>query len=1448
MRTAVGLVLVLVLCTWATAGPGAPATMKPDPQRHETTYDTRALWSTGHANVSFDGGTVMLTQPQPTWNSSGTASMSRYGACAVGLPNGDVLIMGGRVDPDPQAQGDETDTADVLIWDEMNGSWTASDQMMAQTHVWCAATFGAGKVFVVGDWSPESGEEFSQGRLSILDLQNDSWSIGPPLPSGREAGAVGVAFHEGLLYVAGGATNPSGSMQQRTLTSFDPVTEAWTNRSAMNASRFDFPLVSFEDRLYAIGGASYNGTTFPNRTVVPSIEVYDPTNDTWTFLRNMSSPRMGARGAVVNGEILIIGGHAGTSASSTVTAFRPSDGSIANRPNLPHATYGHAAAASEHRIVCHGGATGFVPYSIWQTVTARATAWVPDTRTGRASTVVLDLGPSPESSARPWRISVDSEVPNGTEVTWSWRGGMTNAELLASAFRGPDGAGSKHTDPVLYPPTDHTGRMLQVAVDLRSGTLPDWSSPKVRGLEVLSEHVGFDSNQPGMIHPFSAPAVITTLHQSHAGNGTAELHLQMRHWSGTPLGAPIQMALAGDDLTLHSSGWPIHATTTVTNGSGGAFSVAWALEFGNLTGVSSMTMTAVTHGSQRLEHTSTEVVMVDRDYTAEIVHITTVDDATPLSTLTPIGSGVEHIALVNGSFSSDGMVATGGGLEHRLRIGRLGDDDGATWNNTSTDWIREHNGTALIPWTVPVGFDGRVELMLDSRSDSDLLVTPSTLRLNLRADGSAPEVVGLIPTSMAEVDRSNGTNVTIDINDAGGLDASSVRVQVWVQGLHDGLNGTLDGLPDAGEFVPIEHQLLQGEGMSWMVLTRVNHSMNPDGGAVRFQVIATDLVGRSLVEPSMTLGFTTRVGATATIEWTSSSMVFAPHRTERFDILVVDTNGWEDITVIQAHFGADSNLGFRYDVNNGTCSVLDDRWSPDGTVCSRLVNGTTLHLTIQSHPMWSMLPEALEIGRVDLEVTERDGGGSMTIAGAWVLDRGLVIDGIEVMDPHAPVTGAIRSGHIAQTETSWILEGWINRTDGSPYSGPVDVGWTSGTLGRPWSGEARVTVSAGRLNMSLTAPTLPGPQDLQVSIRDPVTDAVFAEHRLGTITMDDEAPLLLSSTRIDPVSRYDLGALAFGMNIEETTGWSGPLTLSCQVRSDGVTWPVVDTVIQPDSRNGNLVLFTARVNLTGAGNPRDLGDIAYLGCWATGSDDAGRTLTAQANNDPDFPWIDLTLTDRAPDLAWERTPVVSRTRTSASIAGTYENIGSPSDRSTTLEIQTPTGEVLIRRSIPPLGEGEQGTFEVQVDPSDIEMGFVALLDVGSIITERDETNNRITVDGAMTSMVSASIMAPASIIGVLLLISILGVIRWRRQGAGSVEGEASVPAEVEDWMPPSLATTAVENNNTPVVVQSRTIVDGWEDLPGGGRYDTSEGTTRYIVSETERWTMQSDGSFIREGV
>ena len=307
--------------------------------------------------------------------------------------------------------------------------------------------------------------------------------------------------------------------------------------------------------------------------------------------------------------------------------------------------------------------------------------------------------------------------------------------------------------------------------------------------------------------------------------------------------------------------------------------------------------------------------------------------------------------------------------------------------------------------------------------------------------------------------------------------------------------------------------------------------------------------------------------------------------------------------------------------------------------------------------------------------------------------------------------------------------------------------------------------------MSLTAPTLPGPQDLQVSIRDPVTDAVFAEHRLGTITMDDEAPLLLAGTRIDPVSRYDLGALAFGMNIEETTGWSGPLTLSCQVRSDDVTWPVVDTVIQPDSRNGNLVLFTARVNLTGAGNPRDLGDIAYIGCWATGSNDAGRTLAAQANNDPDFPWIGLTLTDRAPDLAQGAHPG-RESHTNLSIHRRYVRehrlaLGPEHDPW--------SGHQRARSSsaegIPPLGEGEQGTFEVQVDPSDIEMGFVALLDVGSIIIERDETNNRITVDGAMTSMVSASIMAPASIIGVLLLVSILGVIRWRRQGAGSVEKE-----------------------------------------------------------------------------
>ena len=83
---------------------------------------------------------------------------------------------------------------------------------------------------------------------------------------------------------------------------------------------------------------------------------------------------------------------------------------------------------------------------------------------------------------------------------------MTGTELLASAFRGPDGAGSKHTDPVLYPPTDHTGRLLQVAVDPEGvGPSPIGPHRRFEGLEVLSEHVGFDSNQPGMIHPFSAP-------------------------------------------------------------------------------------------------------------------------------------------------------------------------------------------------------------------------------------------------------------------------------------------------------------------------------------------------------------------------------------------------------------------------------------------------------------------------------------------------------------------------------------------------------------------------------------------------------------------------------------------------------------------------------------------------------------------------------------------------------------------------------------------------------------------------------------------------------------------------------------------------------------------------------------------------------------------------------
>ena len=48
----------------------------------------------------------------------------------------------------------------------------------------------------------------------------------------------------------------------------------------------------------------------------------------------------------------------------------------------------------------------------------------------------------------------------------------------------------------------------------------------------------------------------------------------------------------------------------------------------------------------------------------------------------------------------------------------------------------------------------------------------------------------------------------------------------------------------------------------------------------------------------------------------------------------------------------------------------------------------------------------------------------------------------------------------------------------------------------------------------------------------------------------------------------------------------------------------------------------------------------------------------------------------------------------------------------------------------------------------------------------------------------------------------------------------------------------------PILATQATYVNNYEWLPEGGTYDSTTGTTWYMLSDGNKWWMQEDGSFV----
>ncbi len=241
--------------------------------------------------------TVPYGQPAPTgyslyqrgtpkelvWEEKGSLSVARSVYDGVEILNSKIYIIGGNT------SGNLTERFDPIS----NSIETLT--YMSTSRVGVASTVFNQKIYAIGGQGLSSVEVFN-------DL-TDQWTSASDLPNIVDRGTA--ITHDEQIYLIGGRNSIGQDINQTIL--FNSSSNTWLNRASMLTKRHSHKLVSFEDRIWAIGGWNESSDSALNQ-----VESYDPVTNSWRFEESLNRLRAWSVAWVANGGIYVGGGYDGT--------------------------------------------------------------------------------------------------------------------------------------------------------------------------------------------------------------------------------------------------------------------------------------------------------------------------------------------------------------------------------------------------------------------------------------------------------------------------------------------------------------------------------------------------------------------------------------------------------------------------------------------------------------------------------------------------------------------------------------------------------------------------------------------------------------------------------------------------------------------------------------------------------------------------------------------------------------------------------------------------------------------------------------------------------------------------------------------------------------------------------------------------------------------------------
>ena len=250
-----------------------------------------------------------------TWTATGNMITARAEFTATRLPDGKVLVAGGKDSNDDQTA---RELASAELYDPSTGTWTATGSMRTPRSWHTATLLRDGKVLVAGGFCdpnttrgcPAVEPNGAMAVAELYDPRTGKWSPTGTMTTERSEHSA-ILLANGKVLVAG-AEHRDGIYASTEL--YDPGTGKWTATGSMITARHQQFAVKLEDgKVLMFGGCCPVSPAPPD---LASAEVYDPRTGKWTPTGDLITGRAqgGTAALLGNGTVIVAGGDPGGAA------------------------------------------------------------------------------------------------------------------------------------------------------------------------------------------------------------------------------------------------------------------------------------------------------------------------------------------------------------------------------------------------------------------------------------------------------------------------------------------------------------------------------------------------------------------------------------------------------------------------------------------------------------------------------------------------------------------------------------------------------------------------------------------------------------------------------------------------------------------------------------------------------------------------------------------------------------------------------------------------------------------------------------------------------------------------------------------------------------------------------------------------------------------------------